>query len=49
MSVGTWLELSRDEDVFVLLALVQRHLGRHGYRISIEIARAADREKETSS
>ncbi len=39
---GIWLDLSRDEELLILLALVQRYLGRRGYHVSVEIARATE-------
>jgi uncharacterized lipoprotein YajG len=38
----TWVELSQDQDLAALLALIQRELGRRGYRVSVEIARGTE-------
>ncbi len=35
----TWLDLSKDKDILVLLVLLQRQLRRRGYHVSVEIAR----------
>lgn len=40
---GIWLELSRDEELLALLALLQRDLRRRGYSISVELARDVER------
>ncbi len=45
----TWVTLSRDEDILILLALTQTELRRRRYDVVLEIARAADPEKETPS
>ncbi len=44
---GTCVELSRDEEILALLALIQRDLQRRGYSISIEITRDVGREENT--
>lgn len=41
----TWVELSPDKELLALLALLQRDLGRRGYHVTLEIARATDRAK----
>ncbi len=45
---GTWLALSRDEDILILLARTQTELRRRRYDVVLEIARAATPEEESS-
>ncbi len=45
---GTWLTLSRDEDILILLALTQTELRRRRYDVTLEIARAASLEEKPS-
>ncbi len=45
---GTWLTLSRDEDILILLALIQTELRRRRYDVTLEIARAASPEEKPS-
>ncbi len=34
---GTWLRLSKDDEILALLGLVERELRRRGYTVKLEI------------